>query len=274
MKILYVTDLHGRTTAYEKTLNRALSAGADAIVNGGDLYPVGRDLFRVQREFIRGWFCDYLKRLARRGITFISTLGNMDLRGHDNLFREVMNEAGNGACIVDECAEVNGWTFVGSPMIIDAPFALKDRCLRDSPDSTPPPVERTPLLSDSEGIHEVKDWESEAARRPTLVEHLDSLPVLADPTQTVHVLHQPPHGLGLGIINSGADVGSRSVRDFLGRVGPRLSLHGHIHESPYAGGRWRSDLYRTACVQPGQLDGDRLVSVLIDLETLEMQREE
>ncbi|MBN2290027.1 MAG: phosphoesterase, partial [Candidatus Glassbacteria bacterium] len=88
----------------------------------------------------------------------------------------------------------------------------------------------------------------------------------------VYVIHQPPAGVGQGMISEAADVGSRAVAEFLAERGGRLSLHGHIHESPFVGGRWRSKIGETTCVQPGQLTGDGCVSVVIDLESLEMDR--
>ena len=74
------------------------------------------------------------------------------------------------------------------------------------------------------------------------------------------------------MISETVDVGSRAVAQFLAERRGRLSLHGHIHESPFVGGRWRSSIGETTCVQPGQLVGEDCVSVVIDLENLEMDR--
>lgn len=272
MKILYVTDLHGRKAAYEKAAELAIDCGARAIVNGGDLYPLGPDLFAVQKQFLDGWFRQYLDSLARGGLLFLATLGNMDLAGLDDVFREVMAGSGCGRTLLNETVELDGWSFVGSPLTTDAPFALKDRCRRDLPDSTPPPVARTPLLSCQDGLYPVPDWDTRCQTLPDLGECLDSLPSPSTQSHAVYVLHQPPQGLGLGIIDSGVDVGSLAVRSFLERVQPRLSLHGHIHESPSAGGRWRAALGPTVCVQPGQLPADSLVTVTLELESLAMSR--
>lgn len=65
-------------------------------------------------------------------------------------------------------------------------------------------------------------------------------------------------------------MGSGAVADFLAHSEALLSLHGHIHESPFVGGNWRSKIGRTTCVQPGQLSGSESVTVFIDLESLEM----
>lgn len=271
MKIIYATDFHGRKNCYEELLDRAVTARAEAIVNGGDLYPLGFDLFAVQREFLEDWLPGYLARCCERGVAFLATLGNMDLRAHDSLFREVMSQAGRAWSLVEQSAELAGLTFIGCAMTTDGPFSLKDRCLRDLPDSSALFGGGNALASDSDGIHHVENWQEHVNSQPCLREHLDTLPAPSDPEKTVYVLHQPPAGVGQGIIGSGADVGSRAVADFLENSGALLSLHGHIHESPFSGGQWRAKLGRTTCVQPGQLSGAECVSVLIDLPELEME---
>ena len=272
MKILYVTDLHGRRDAYEIALDRALKSRVEAIVNGGDLYPLGSDLFAVQREFLKNYLPEYLERCRKSGLAFLATLGNMDLKGHDALFQRVMGEHPHAHSLLESGTTLDGYTFIGSAMTTDGPFSLKDRCLRDTRETNAHPARGPALVSDSRGIHPVADWPRRADGLPSLEEHLAALPAAGEPDKTVYVLHQPPYGVGQGIIASGTDVGSRAVANFLAAHPARLSLHGHIHESPFAGGRWRSRIGGTACVQPGQLSGAECVSVVIDLETLEMER--
>ncbi|MFW9896438.1 MAG: phosphoesterase, partial [Candidatus Thorarchaeota archaeon] len=54
----------------------------------------------------------------------------------------------------------------------------------------------------------------------------------------------------------------------------KLSLHGHIHESPNVSGKWCSKLGKTISIQPGQSQQgeDFLIYVLIDLETMKIER--
>ena len=86
------------------------------------------------------------------------------------------------------------------------------------------------------------------------------------------MIHMPPSGLGLDVCSDGRKVGSRAVRLFLGGMQPRLSLHGHIHESPRMSGTWRASLGRTVVVQPGQLG--RLAYVIANLDSMEIERAE
>jgi hypothetical protein len=183
-----------------------------------------------------------------------------------------MAQAPEAHSLLEASAAFGGYTFIGSAISTDGPFSLKDRCLRDTADSDLSSSLTRALVSDQRGIHEIDGWPELLHKLPILGEHLDTLPRPEDPEKTIYVLHQPPSGVGQGIISSGTDVGSRSVADFLARSGALLSLHGHIHESPFVGGNWRSRIGRTTCVQPGQLPGDNPVTVLIDLESLEMKR--
>ena len=51
-RLLYVTDLHGWTEGYERIGAIAQEEGITTIVNGGDMFPHGRDLVSIQRRFI------------------------------------------------------------------------------------------------------------------------------------------------------------------------------------------------------------------------------
>ena len=272
MKILFATDIHGRIDAYKIILDRAAGNGVDAIVYGGDLCPLGRDLFDVQKKFLEEWLPEYLRRCNERGIAFLATLGNLDLRGLDKLFLEVMDSAENARPLLERKAEFGGFTFIGSPMTTDGPFSLKDRCLRDLAGSESQFGGNNALISDSSGIHAHSDWTSRVKSLPSLEEHLASLPAPGDPALTIYVLHQPPAGTGQGIISNGSDVGSAAVAKFLENSEALLSLHGHIHESPFCGGCWQSRLGKTVTVQPGQLNTPECVSVTIELPELGMSR--
>jgi hypothetical protein len=56
--------------------------------------------------------------------------------------------------------------------------------------------------------------------------------------QAIYVLHMPPDGLGLDKCGDGSQVGSKAIRRFLQTHQPKLSLYGHIHESPKVSGKW------------------------------------
>jgi Icc-related predicted phosphoesterase len=80
----------------------------------------------------------------------------------------------------------------------------------------------------------------------------------------------PPSRLGLDKCYDGGEVGSKAIYNFLEKYQPKLSLHGHIHESPEVTGRWYGKLGRTICIQPGQLD--EFTYVTIDLSMMKFDR--
>lgn len=122
-----------------------------------------------------------------------------------------------------------------------------------------------------------------------LAKKLDTLAsMIQNPERAITVLHVPPYGSGLDtcpdldkdlrIITEGGQVvmksaGSTTVRDFLDRVQPMLSLHGHIHESPghvrnkrtlsiNAGSEYAEGIMKAAIInlEDGRVKGHLLIS--------------
>jgi uncharacterized protein len=155
--------------------------------------------------------------------------------------------------------------------VTDYPFRLKDRARRDAAGYAFGPQFGPGSLSTVEGFREISDWPSFAATIPTIEEELAALPAPPDPSRAVYVLHGPPSGLGLDVVRGGAKVGSPATRAFIERVQPRLTLHGHIHESPEESGTWRGKIGETVCIQPGQTP-DRLTVVAGRLDGMTFER--
>ena len=105
---------------------------------------------------------------------------------------------------------------------------------------------------------------------PTIEEEFNRLVRPKDMAKSVYVIHMPPYRLGLDKCYHGAEVGSKAIYNFLEKYQPKLSLHGHIHESPEVTGRWHAKLGRTICIQPGQLN--EFTYVTIDLSAMKFDR--
>jgi Icc-related predicted phosphoesterase len=267
---LFVTDLHGSIWKYERTLALAKETGAGLVVNGGDISPHGRrhdDQERFYREFLGPHFAGY----QEAGIRYIAITGNDDMAAFDAVLDEVCSKYP----LVDHASQrmvaFGGFAFVGMSHVTDYPFRLKDRARRDGEGYAFGPQFGPGLLSTREGFREIADWPSFAATLPAIEEELAALPVPPDPSRAVYVLHGPPSGLGLDVVRGGAKVGSPATRAFIGRVQPRLSLHGHIHESPEESGTWLGKIGETVCIQPGQMP-DRLTVVAGRLDGMTFER--
>ena len=126
------------------------------------------------------------------------------------------------------------------------------------------------LLSTPDGWREIDDWFASAKKLPTTEGELNRLLRPKDMAKSRYVIHTPSHRLGLDLCYGGAEVGSKAVYNFLKKHQPKLSLHGHIHESPEVTRRWYAKLGRTICIQPGQLD--EFAYVTIDLSTMKFDR--
>lgn len=274
MRILFVTDLHGNIAKYRRVFADAIKHGVTAVVNGGDMLALDGDLHGSQRDFVEGFLSPYFAGYEKAGIYHLGLLGNDDLKIHDEVFNETCGKHKIIVNLAQRRFGLNGYEFIGMNLVSDYPFRLKDRCRRDGPGYVFQEQFGSGLLSTTEGFRELEDWPAYAAKLPTIEDELDALPKPVASGRTIYVIHAPPFGLGLDVINSGEKVGSRAVSRFIKKKRPLLTLHGHIHESPAISGIWKAKIGETVCVQPGQMKAETLSYALIDLESMEMERVE
>lgn len=267
---LYVTDLHGDRRKYERTLAFALERKARLVINGGDMFPHGR-MHRDQETFLREFLDPHFARFQEAGIRYFGFPANDDLRAHDPLFADLCSRYPLVENLAGRKMTAGTFEFLGFNLVPDFPFRLKDRARMDSANFVLPPQFGRGLLSRPGGWEEIPDWESYARTLPTIEEELARLPAPGDPDRAVYVIHGPPTGLGLDIVQGGHPVGSSATARFIERVQPRLTLHGHIHESPEESGVWKNRLGKTVCIQPGQSTAG-LTIVVGNLEEMRFER--
>jgi uncharacterized protein len=270
MRILYVTDLHGDVAKYDRVSVLAQRHGVRAVINGGDLYPHERYLFN-QKYFLNGYLPRHLANLESQGIACLLIPGNDDLQVFDEWLNNICGRLKDIHNIAMRSVVLGGWKFIGFNLVPDYRFTLKDRCRMDNEKFK---FEEQPgygYLSRDHGWERVEDWKKYARRLPTIREELDKLPMPDDPSRTVYVIHTPPSGLGLDVCDDWRMVGSRSVRDYLIRMAPAVSFHGHIHGSQFMTRYWAYILRDIRVIQPGQLEEEELVYVIADLQTMSFQ---
>jgi Icc-related predicted phosphoesterase len=273
LRLLCTTDLHGDVRAYSRLPQICREHGLTLIVNGGDLLPTSSPMHRTQIEFLSEHMPRYLDACDSAGIRTFAIFGNDDLKAfHPDWLALVAGRPGVFDLELRWHELEGGYWIRGNSFVPDYPFGLKDWCLRDLPESTPVPTRR-PVITTSEGVEEIADSAAFFASRPTMAEHLATL---VDPAllmeRCILVSHAPPFGLGLGVLHSGEDVGSRAVRKFIEQHQPLLTLSGHIHESPDVGRAWSGKpchtarCGRTTCHQPGQVLPRRLTTSIIEID--------
>jgi Icc-related predicted phosphoesterase len=267
MNFLYTTDLHGFEWKYDQLLNYAIKNNIDLIINGGDCLPKNNPIHTEQQSFLENFLLPHFENSNNNKINYLIMLGNDDLKIYDNQFQELINQFTNVKNIANHCIQFDKYEFIGFNLVKDAPFLLKDRFRRDEIEDTESATEKG-ILSSINGFNEI-NWKEKYLELASLEEELDKLPNPKDYSNTVYVIHQPPASISMATIFGQKDVGSSAVKNFLEKFQPRLSLHGHIHESFKVGKVWKSNIGKTICIQPGQEDDFIIVKGNIDEQKYE-----
>jgi len=269
MKILYTTDLHGSEWKYDRIFKLSFENKIDIVINGGDMYPKEKDLFR-QNRFIIDYLDSHFAKFDDSGIYYLCYPGNDDLQIFDQLFDDICIKYSYISNIAQCKIYLGGYEFIGMNWVVDYPFRLKDRCRMDTDEYVFQQQLGPGIISTSTGWKDIEDWIYYANNLPTIKDELITLINPNDMRKTIYVIHMPPAKLGLDKCINGMNVGSNAIYDFLLEHQPLISLHGHIHESPEMSGRWCANLKNTICIQPGQLTP--LTYVILDLDKMVFNR--
>ena len=269
VRILFTTDLHGSKWKFDRLLPTAKRYNADVVINGGDMLPKDGDPFD-QGKFILEHLDKHFAQFNEAGIYYLCYLGNDDLQVFDDLLDSVCAPYAFVKPFAQRKVDIDSYAFIGMNLVVDYPFTLKDRCRADSADYAFQMQFGAAVLSSPQGWHKIPNWFDYAKSLPTIETELESLIRPDIPANTVYNIHMRPSGLGLDKCMHGAEVGSKAIYKFLEKMQPRLSLHGHIHESPEASGKWFGCIGQTLCIQPGQLEP--FTYVVIDLEANTFER--
>lgn len=250
-RILFLTDLHGNTTAYEESLQKSAELGVDALVFGGDLLPPPGAAGNIQRDYVQYFlsmrFRDFRKDHPNIRIYLI--LGNYDQAAALGAVK-ALDQEGVIHFIHDRAARLDDALMIaGYPFVPITPFALKDWEKLDTEEQVARPGGI--ILTDETGRRRSGSFHEDIKPRGTIRADMDVLARRSDPSKTVYVIHTPPHNTNLDIMYDRTHVGSKAVREFIEKHQPPLTLHGHIHESPRMSGRITDRIGRTFCVNPG-----------------------
>lgn len=271
--ILYASDLHGDTRAYDAIAPLCRHHSASIFINGGDVLPKGHDMHTQQTRFIDHTLPPLLAQWHAAGIASFWMFGNDDLAALLPRFLLQLSNSPSAFEIHSRWLPLASDLFIrGNPFVPDYPFGLKDWCLRDRPASPPVPTRARSVISTPTGFSTIPSPVDFFNARPTMREHLDRITADAPPMdRVIFVGHAPPSTLGLASLWTGQDVGSGAFLDWIHDNEPLLTLSGHIHESPEVGlaltGRpvHTALVGRTTCHQPGQELPHRLTYSIIHI---------
>jgi Icc-related predicted phosphoesterase len=272
-RCLFVSDLHGRVDRYDKLLRAVEVERPGAVFLGGDLLPAAAvALLPDISDFFLEVLGPSLERLRAREPgaypRIFAILGNDDPRAREPSLRELegrgLLEYAHGRRL-----PLGGFSVYGYACVPPTPFLLKDweryDVSRYTDPGCVPPEEGHVSTPRPEGD---RKW-------GTIADDLEALAGREALADAVCLFHSPPYrtaldraaldGRRVDHVPLDPHVGSIAIRRFVETRQPRLSLHGHVHESARLTGAWRDRIGRTPCLSAAH-DGPELALVRFSLE--------
>ena len=275
-RCFFVSDLHGSLERYEKLFDAIRKERPDAVLIGGDLLPSGLVLDTavegIPADFVSGYLAkrfDALKAVLGSDYPRVLViLGNDDPRFEEAAVRAA---AASGAWeyIHDRRAELGEHRVYGYSFVPPTPFRLKDWERYDVSRYVDPGC-----VSPEDGGRSVPVSDSEA-RYSTIKGDLDSLVGDDDLEGATLLFHSPPYrtlldraaldGKMIDYVPLDVHVGSIAIRRLIEDRQPRVTLHGHIHESARLTGAWTDRIGDTVLLSAAH-DGPELALVRFSIE--------
>jgi uncharacterized protein len=226
-----------------------------AVFLGGDLLPPPAGLRALPfggddfiGDYLAAGFLRLREQLGPAAPAVFLILGNDDPRGAE---AAILDAAARGAWtyLHDRRVLWAGRPVLGYACVPPTPFLLKDWERYDVSRYVDPGC-----VSPEEGTRSFP-VPAVQIRHGTIARDLAALADDADLSEAICLFHAPPHDTGLDLADLAGQfvdhvpvdphVGSIAVRRFIEQRGPRVTLHGHIHEAARLSGTWRVQLGRT-----------------------------
>jgi Icc-related predicted phosphoesterase len=264
---LFATDLHGQPTRYQSLLAKVRAVEPAVLFLGGDIFP-----HRMEDAFLESFlipeFTSLKAQMGGRYPEVYLILGNDDPRIFESTIQEI--EACGLWCYVHNRKIPFGeYSLYGYACVPPTPFRLKDWERYDVSRYCDPGC-----VSPEDGIRTVPIDDNEM-KWGTIENDLVQLTGSDDMDRSIFLFHSPPYDTPLDraaldakfVDHAPLDlhIGSIAIRRFIERRQPRLTMHGHVHESARITGTWMTKIGRTVCVSAAH-DGPELALVHLDLE--------
>lgn len=243
---------------------------------GGDLFPSGliptQSFDPGHTDFVSDVLIQEFRRLQDRlGADYphvFLILGNDDERFEEASILAGATE-GIWTYIHNRHISWQGYDIYGYAYIPPTPFMLKDWERYDVSRFVDPGC-----ISPEEGWHTVPVSEREL-RYTTIAEDLKTLVKTDDLSRAIMLFHAPPYqtyldraaldGKQIDHVPLDVHVGSIAIQRFIMERQPRLTLHGHIHESARLTGHWCQQIGKTWCATAAH-DGKELALVIFEAD--------
>ena len=271
-KVLFVSDLHGRLAWYDKLFNTIEAETPAMVLLGGDLLPHAFKSSAQYPDFIKDYlqinFLRIKHALKDKYPKVLLIMGNDDPRvfesdlitaGQDGLWEYLHNKRINFA----------GNTFAGYSYVPPTPFQLKDWERYDVSRFVDPGC-----ISPEEGQYTIP-LDATELRYSTIQRDLEPLLDDLDMSRTICLFHSPPYKTNLDraaldgqmVDHAPLDVhvGSIAIQRMIQRLQPRITLHGHIHESSRITGQWQEQIGKTFAFSAAY-EGPELAIIKFEIE--------
>lgn len=264
----FAADLHGHAARYERLFEAARAERPAAILLGGDLLPHLASARRADgSHFIEGFLAPAFRTLAGAPRVFLVP-GNDDPACEEPAFRAA-ERAGAWTWLHGRHERWAGLDLYGYGCVPPTPFRLKDWERYDVSRHVDPGA-----VAPEEGLRTVPMPDHEI-RHATIQGDLEALTADADLSRAICLFHAPPYrsaldraaldGRAVDGVPLDVHVGSIAIRRFIERRQPRVTLHGHVHESARLTGAWRERIGATIALSAAH-DGPELALVRFDPE--------
>lgn len=262
MKILYTSDLHGHKVLYKSLVLLAQSIQPDLILLGGDLLPkhgAYNAILNLQKEFASTELPKFLRALAESSSMVAYIFGNDDCI-------EVTRNMPQGKRIYDCTNQIvdTPWGIIlaGFSLVPSTPFRLKDWERLEFPNDPIPDTVNGWIVSDGLELSDLSTGEWFSSHL-SLSEELNSFYLSKSPI--LFFAHAPPYNTNLDIMYNDTHQGSKAIRRFIEKQQPRLSFHGHIHETYAMSGKFEDSICKTTIFCSGQIHHPALDAIIVEV---------
>ncbi len=275
-KALFVSDLHGRISWYDKLFHAIESEKPKLVLLGGDLFPHAMFSSAQYPDFIKDYlqpkFRSLKRSLKEQYPKVMLIMGNDDPKaletelvsaGLDKLWEYIHYKK-------EICSN---HSIIGYSYVPPTPFQLKDWERYDVSRFVDPGC-----VSPEEGLHTIPT-DANDLRYSTIEKDLNQLFEVEDMLKMICLFHSPPYQTKLdraaldGKMYDHAPldvhVGSVAIKRFIEQKQPKITLHGHIHESSRITGQWQEKIGETYAFSAAY-EGPELAVIKFDLDHPEL----
>ena len=268
MNCFFVTDLHGKTSRYQALINEIKKELPDVVLIGGDLLPGFNTLYSdFITEYLIPKFEELKTELNESYPKIFIIMGNDDPRIEEEKLIEA-EKLGIWDYINEKKIAYKSYDFYGYAYVPPTPFRLKDwekfdvSRFVDIGCVSPLEGSRTIAVNTIDIEHYI------------IAKDLQRL-MPDDLSKAIYLFHAPPYkthldradldGRIVDHVQVDVHVGSIAIKNFIENKQPKITLHGHIHESSRITGYWQQKINNTYSYSAAW-DGTELALVRFDPE--------